>query len=145
MPDEVFDFSHKMSGASQNYMLDINKQKFEEIVSLAIENLPDKFKKKLNNMAVFAEDEPTAEQLKKVNLKRGDLLFGLFEGYAQARKLNFGPVLPDRITIFSRAILSQAASLDEAKNKIISTVKHEVAHHFGSDEKGAAKASRRCR
>jgi predicted Zn-dependent protease with MMP-like domain len=51
-------------------------------------------------------------------------------------------VLPDRITIFSRAILSQAASPAEAKNKIISTVKHEIAHHFGSDEKGAAKAGR---
>lgn len=126
-------------------MLNIDKQKFEEIVNSALENLPDKFKEKLNNVAIFVEDEPTAEQLKKVNLSRGDLLFGLFEGYAQARKLNFGPVLPDRITIFSLAILNQASTLDEAKNQIISTVKHEIAHHFGSDEKGAAKAGRRSR
>ena len=123
-------------------MLDIDRQKFEAIVNLALESLPDKFKSKLNNVAIFMEDEPTAEQLRKANLRRGDLLFGLFEGYAQARKLNFGPVLPDRITIFSRAILSQVSNFDQAKNKIISTVKHEIAHHFGSDEKGAAKASR---
>ena len=123
-------------------MLDIDRQKFEAIVNLALESLPDKFKSKLNNVAIFMEDEPTAEQLRKANLSRGDLLFGLFEGYAQARKLNFGPVLPDRITIFSRAILSQVSNFDQAKNKIISTVKHEIAHHFGSDEKGAAKASR---
>ena len=123
-------------------MLDIDRQKFEAIVNLALESLPDKFKSKLNNVAIFMEDETTAEQLRKANLRRGDLLFGLFEGYAQARKLNFGPVLPDRITIFSRAILSQVSNFDQAKNKIISTVKHEIAHHFGSDEKGAAKASR---
>jgi len=123
-------------------MLNINKLEFEAIVNLAIENLPGKFKSKLNNVAIFVAEEPTAEQLKKIHLRRGDLLFGLFEGYAQAKKLNFGPVLPDRITIFSRAILSQVSDLNEAKNKIISTVKHEIAHHFGSDEKGAAKASR---
>lgn len=120
----------------------ISKQEFEKIVEQAVESLPDKFKSKLNNVAIFAVDEPTAEQLKKVNLRRGDLLFGLFEGYAQAKRLNLGPVLPDRVTIFSRAILSQTSSFKEAKNKIISTVKHEIAHHFGSDEKGAAKASR---
>ena len=121
----------------------ISKNEFAKIVAQAIESLPDKFKSKLNNVAIFAEDEPTEEQLKKVNLKRGDLLFGLFEGYAQARRLNIGPVLPDRVTIFSRAILSQSANRLEAKNMIIATVKHEIAHHFGSDERGASKASRR--
>lgn len=120
----------------------MDKKEFEQIIGQAIEFLPDKFKSRLNNVAIFAEDEPTQEQLKKVNLRRGDLLFGLFEGYAQARKLNFGPVLPDRITIFRLAILSQSASFDQAKNKIISTIKHEIAHHFGSDESGAARASR---
>lgn len=123
-------------------MLNINKPEFEAIVNSVLESLPERFKSKLNNVAIFVEDEPTREQLEKVHLRRGDLLFGLFEGYAQAKKLNFGPVLPDRITIFSRAILSQVPNLGEARNKIISTVKHEIAHHFGSDETGAAKAGR---
>jgi predicted Zn-dependent protease with MMP-like domain len=121
----------------------IEKNEFEKIVSRTIESLPEKFKSKLNNVAIFVEDEPTEEQLGKTKLRRGDLLFGLFEGYAQAKKLNFGPVLPDRITIFRQAILSQSDSLTELKQKIISTVKHEIAHHFGSDERGAARASRR--
>jgi predicted Zn-dependent protease with MMP-like domain len=124
-------------------MLNINKQEFEKIVEQTLDSLPKKFKDRLNNVAIFAEDEPTAEQLKKVNLKRNDVLFGLFEGYAQSKRLNFGPVLPDRITIFRKAILSQSDSESELKQKIISTVKHEIAHHFGSDEKGASKAGRR--
>ena len=123
--------------------MQINKQEFEKIVEQALENLPDKFKSQLNNVAIFVKDKPTPEQLSKIKLKRGDLLFGLFEGYAQAKRLNFGPVLPDRITIFSKAILSQSDNSAELKQKIIATVKHEIAHHFGSDEKGAARAGKR--
>lgn len=122
--------------------MQISKQEFEKLVETALDGLPDKFRSKLNNVAVFVKNEPDGEQLKKVNLKRGDLLFGLFEGYAQAKRLNFGPVLPDRITIFKKAILSQCLNENELKQKIISTVKHEIAHHFGSDEKGAAKAGK---
>mgnify|MGYP001593429955 FL=1 len=123
--------------------MQINKQEFEKIVEQALENLPDKFKSQLNNVAIFVKDKPTPEQLSKIKLKRGDLLFGLFEGYAQAKRLNFGPFLPDRITIFSKAILSQSDNSAELKQKIIATVKHEIAHHFGSDEKGAARAGKR--
>ena len=120
----------------------ISPKKFERIVGQAISTLPEKFKNRLNNAAVFVEEEPTEEQLKKIRLKRGDMVFGLFEGYAQGKKLNFGPVLPDRITIFKKAILSQSSDEAELKQKIISTVRHEIAHHFGSDERGAAKAGR---
>ena len=97
--------------------MQINSQKFEKIVEETLASLPEKFKSKLNNVAIFAEDEPTLEQLDKVHLRRGDLLFGLFEGYAQAKKLNFGPVLPDRITIFRKAILSQCSGENEIKKK----------------------------
>lgn len=123
-------------------MLNISKQEFEKLVEQALDGLPAKFKSKLNNAAIFVQDKPTSAQLNKMKLKRGDLLFGLFEGYAQAKRLNFGPVLPDRITIFRKAILSQCATENELKQKIIATVKHEIAHHFGSDERGAAKAAR---
>jgi len=123
-------------------MLEISREKFEQIVRSAMADLPEKFKNRLNNVAIFVEDEPTEEQLKKIGLRRGDILFGLFEGYAQGKKLNFGPVLPDRITIFRKAILSQSSNQAELKAKIIATVRHEIAHHFGSDERGAAKASR---
>ena len=126
----------------RHLIMQITKQEFKKIVEEVLAGLPEKFKSKLNNVAIFVEDEPTDEQLGKMRLKRGNLLFGLFEGYAQGRKLNFGPVLPDRITIFRQAILSQSSTAAELKQKIISTVKHEIAHHFGSDEPGAAKASR---
>ncbi len=120
----------------------INKEKFEFLVSEALNDLPEKFRAKLNNVAVFVEDCPDKAQLKKIGRTRGAVIFGLFEGCAQAKRLNFGPVLPDKITIFRRAICDFCSSEDEIKRRITSTVKHEIAHHFGSDEKGASKASK---
>jgi predicted Zn-dependent protease with MMP-like domain len=122
----------------------ISKEKFEKLVIEALESLPEKFKQKLNNVAIFVADQPTQEQLKKLGRGRRDyMLFGLFEGYAQARRLNFGPVLPDKITIFRRPICQYAQSEEEVRQKVISTVRHEIAHHFGLDEEGATRASQR--
>jgi len=122
----------------------ISKEKFEKLVIEALEGLPEKFKKKLNNVAIFVADRPTAEQLKKLGRNRRDyMLFGLFEGYAQARRLNFGPVLPDKITIFRKPICQFAKNEEEVRQKVISTVKHEIAHHFGLNEAGAARASKK--
>ncbi|MBU4347494.1 metallopeptidase family protein [Patescibacteria group bacterium] len=121
----------------------ISKEKFENLVAEAMENLPEKFKAKLHNVAIIAEDRPTKEQLRGAGRTSRDYtLFGLFEGYCQARRANIGPVLPDRITIFRKAICDFCSSEDEIKKSITSTVKHEIAHHFGSDEKGASKASK---
>jgi len=118
----------------------IPKEQFENIVTDAIESLPDKFKTKIYNVAIFVEDFPTLEQMRKVNVRNKYGLFGLYEGYHQASRRNVGPVLPDRITIFRVPIMSAFDSPAAAKEQIIRTVKHEIAHHFGSDEHGARKA-----
>ena len=121
----------------------ISSEQFEKLVGEAIDSLPENISKKLNNVAIFASDQPTREQLNKLNIRGDEGLFGLFEGYCQGKKLNFGPVLPDRITIFKKAIAYHCKNEQEIKQQIISTVKHEIAHHFGSDEAGARKASRK--
>jgi predicted Zn-dependent protease with MMP-like domain len=122
----------------------ISREKFEELVAEALDSLPEKFRQKMNNVAIFVEDKPTREQLGKTGRgKRDWALFGLFEGYAQGRGINVGPVLPDRITIFRIPICQEARSEAEVKRQVISTVKHEIAHHFGLDEVGARKASRK--
>ena len=118
-------------------------EEFEKLVAEAIDSLPEKFINRLNNIAIFVKDYPTKDQLKKLGVNRDNAILGLFEGYAQAKKLNLGPVLPDKITIFRKAILNCCSNEEEIKKQIISTVKHEIAHHFGSGEKGARKASKK--
>lgn len=122
--------------------MNISNEQFENLVNMAIDSLPEKFLERINNLAVFIEDYPTKEQLKKTKVSKEFDLFGLFEGYHQASRVNFGPVLPDRITIFRKPILKQCSTAEEVKKQVVSTVKHEIAHHFGSDEKGARKAAK---
>ncbi len=120
--------------------MNISSEQFEKIVAEAIDSLPDKFQVKINNLAVLVEDFPTAEQLKKVKLHNKWSLFGLYEGYVQSRRVNVGAVLPDRISIFRQPILRSCHNPEDCREQIIKTVKHEIAHHFGSDETGARKA-----
>ncbi len=125
-------------------MKNINLQEFECLLSEAYDGLPSELKNKLHNVAIIAENKPTSDQLQTLGRAANEHdLFGLFEGYSQASRLNFGPVLPDRITLFRIPILRHCSDLPEVKEKILSTLKHEIAHHFGSDELGAGKASRK--
>lgn len=123
--------------------MNISQKKFKEWTKEAIDGLPEKYLRWLHNVAFFIEDYPTGEQMKKLKLSPGTVLFGLYEGYHQASRKNLGPVLPDRITIFRKAIESQCATEEEIKNQIAGTIKHEIAHHFGSGEGGAGKAGKR--
>jgi predicted Zn-dependent protease with MMP-like domain len=121
----------------------LSNEQFEELVSEALDSLPDNFKVKMNNVAIIIEDFPTKEQTKKLRLGSQYSLFGLFEGYIQSKRLNFGPVLPDKITIFKKPILQSCNDEIECRRQIFNTVRHEIAHHFGSDEKGARNAAKR--
>jgi len=122
----------------------VSKQQFEFWVGEAINNVPEKFREKINNLVFFVEDYPTQEQLRNVKLegRKDTLLLGLYEGYHQAKRINVGPVFPDKITIFKNAIESLCQTEKDLQKQILETVWHEIAHHFGSDEVGARKASK---
>lgn len=118
-----------------------SKAQFEKWVAEAIDNLPEKFQKRINNLAFFVEDYATTDQLGKTEHagEKNYVLLGLYEGYHQSKRLNTGPVLPDRITLFKKPIESFCRTEEELKLRISKTVNHEIAHHFGSDEKGASR------
>lgn len=117
---------------------------FEKLVEEGIELVPKKFLAMLENVAIVIEDEPTAEQKRKLKLRKDDLLFGLYEGVPQTKRgPNYGMVLPDKITIFQKPIESVADSDEEIKQIVKNTVWHEIAHHFGSSEEGVRLAERK--
>jgi len=121
----------------------MNREEFEEIVKEGIEAIPKKFLEKLNNVDICIEEEPTSEQLKKLRTKKGFLIFGLYEGIPQIKRRGYGQVLPDKITIFKKPIERIAKSKEEIKRAVRNTVWHEIAHHFGMDEREVRMAERR--
>ena len=116
-------------------MRKLNRTEFEKIVKEGIRAIPEKFLRKLENVAIVVEDEPTLAQKKKLNLHPSWTLFGLYEGVPQLeRGANYSAVLPDKITIFQNPIEALAGDEKDIKEMVKNTVWHEIAHHFGMDE-----------
>jgi len=113
----------------------MTKEKFEELVNEGIRAIPKRFLEKLDNVDIVIEDEPTSEQLRKLKMRKGSIIFGLYEGVPQTKRGNYGQVLPDKITIFQNPIERISRSENEIKEIVKNTVWHEIAHHFGLDEK----------
>jgi predicted Zn-dependent protease with MMP-like domain len=116
-------------------MKKITQKEFEQIVEAGVAAIPERFLQKLDNVAVVIENEPTPTQKKKLNIRRGWTLFGLYEGVPQiSRGSNYGSVLPDKITIFQKPIIDEARDIEDVKEIVKHTVWHEIAHHFGMSE-----------
>lgn len=110
----------------------MQKEKFEELVDLAVKSLPEEFLDRLDNIEILVEDKPTLSQLRRAKLKTNQTLLGLYEGVPQTRRsVNYGMVLPDKITIFQKTIEAKCRNDNEIVAEIERVVKHEVAHHFG--------------
>jgi len=115
-------------------MINLSDEEFEQMVSKAIDAIPDKWVKRMNNVGFVVEAEPTAEQMQKLHLVNGEILYGLYEGIPLTRRTNnYSGVLPDKITIFKQPILFTSRSVDDVFEQVKKTVWHEVAHHFGLD------------
>ena len=115
----------------------MEQENFEKLVKEAAEDLPEKIRQKMKNIAICVEKTPTPEQLRKTGTRCGNCLLGLYEGVPQtAWGRGFGGNLPDKITIFQEGIENFAASPATIKDLVKNVVWHEVAHHFGFSEKG---------
>ncbi len=110
----------------------MNRERFEQLVAMAVESLPEEFRTRLGNIAIIVEDRPTSDQLSKTQLKHGETLLGLYEGIPLTKRTHsYGMVPPDKITIFQKPIESKCRGDAEITAEIQRIVQHEIAHHFG--------------
>jgi predicted Zn-dependent protease with MMP-like domain len=113
----------------------MDREEFEDLVGRAIESLPLEFQRKLENVDIVVEERPTVDQLRRTKTKSPWQLLGLYQGVPQIRRgRGYGLVLPDKISIFQRAIEAQCRSSYEIEAKVGEVVRHEIAHHFGLDD-----------
>ncbi|HET8575113.1 MAG TPA: metallopeptidase family protein [Candidatus Paceibacterota bacterium] len=121
----------------------MEKKDFEQLVVEAFDNIPEKFRKEIKNVALTIEDEPTAEDLAQRNLQPSSLLLGLYVGIpATERGANYGigAIGPDVIKIFQKSIEKVAGDdLEQIREIVKETVWHEYAHYFGMDEEEVRK------
>jgi len=112
------------------------RTRFEKLVKESILELPEKIRQKMDNVAICIEKRPTKEQLKKAGIRYSGFLLGLYEGIPRTEwGKGLAMVLPDKITIFQESIEKFALTPKEIKKLVRRVVRHEIAHHFGFDEK----------
>ena len=108
---------------------------FERLVEEALRDIPRRFRRAMQNVAVVVEDEPSPELLAEMGLGHGDTLLGLYQGIPlPERSWGYGNALPDRISIYQRPIEEEYETDEDIRNCVAETVIHEFGHYFGMSE-----------
>jgi predicted Zn-dependent protease with MMP-like domain len=114
--------------------IEVTRERFEELVSEALDSIPDELTDYMENVAVVVQEWPTPAQ----QAPHAGMLLGLYEGVSLTRRgpMTYSAVMPDRITIFQGPHCRITRSEDGLRHRIATTVIHEVGHHFGiSDDR----------
>jgi predicted Zn-dependent protease with MMP-like domain len=109
----------------------MTRLEFERVVKEAVDSLPTILREKIENVQVTVRESPDRRQ----TAEHGSGLYGLYEGVSLDRRTHdFQGALPDRITIFKRAIERDFPERNSMIRCIQETVIHEVGHFFGFDD-----------
>jgi predicted Zn-dependent protease with MMP-like domain len=111
-------------------------EEFEDQVMEALDLVPDEFRDYLKDVAIVVEDWPSDEQRQRLQLRRNETLFGLYEGVPlPLRTGGYNLALPDRITLFQGPLEQYAGGdRERLRQQVRRTALHEIAHHFGFGE-----------
>jgi predicted Zn-dependent protease with MMP-like domain len=109
--------------AADNGRVEMTQDEFEALVGDALDTIPAALARMMDNVAVFVESEPAADDPELLGLYEGTPLTERSEWYAG--------VLPDRITVYMGPTLRICESREEVVAEVRTTVVHEVGHHFG--------------
>lgn len=116
----------------------MQRVEFEKLVAEGFERLPEWVQKKIKNVALLVENEPSKENREAEGLGDDETLLGLYKGIPLSERgehYGIGATMPDTITIYQRPI--EEAAIEEGKDVrdvVAETIWHEFAHHFGMDE-----------
>jgi predicted Zn-dependent protease with MMP-like domain len=110
----------------------MDRERFERLVERAVEDLPEEFRARLENVDVVVEDWPANHDLARLGLRNRDELLGLYQGIPLTKRGDhYGLVPPDKITIFQGPIEAKCRDDTRIILEIGRVVRHEIAHHFG--------------
>lgn len=104
--------------------MQVSPERFEKLVSDAIDLIPEDLLDLIDNVVFLIEDEGEEPGI-----------LGLYDGIPLTERGDYGiGELPDRIFIYRLPLCAMCESDEEIVHEVITTVVHEVAHHFGIDD-----------
>jgi predicted Zn-dependent protease with MMP-like domain len=112
---------------------------FADLVTEALESLPEEFLEKLENVQVDIEEWPSPNDLLDAGLsaRSKHSLLGLYHGVPMTERGIYYMAFPDRISIYQKPIEAMTGPDEERiREQVRRTVIHEIAHYYGiSDER----------
>lgn len=111
----------------------VSRERFRAIAEAELLAIPDKLRNLLVNVTIEVKDEPGAEA---EDMDEDDELMGLYTGPTRAEMLSgeAGGSLPAKVYLYQWSIEDSVDGLEELRNEIRLTLRHELAHHFGFDD-----------
>lgn len=105
----------------------MTRDRFEDLVRTALDEIPEQLARLIDNCVVLVEDDPPPGEPGLLGLYHGTPLTERGSAYTM--------VTPDRITIYRNPTLAICATDGDVVEEVHITVVHEVAHHFGIDDR----------
>jgi predicted Zn-dependent protease with MMP-like domain len=106
-------------------MVTVSVEDFEDLVTRALDAIPERLRASMDNVAVVVDDQSPPGRL-----------LGLYEGVPLTSRGNhYTASSPDRITIYMATICGVCQTQADVVAMVRKTVIHEVGHHFGIDDR----------
>jgi predicted Zn-dependent protease with MMP-like domain len=106
--------------------VDLPDAEFDDLVSDALDRIPEPLTTLMDNVVVLVEDEPPAHEAG---------ILGLYVGTPLTeRDTNYTFRPPDQVFVYRGPLLRMCRDTVELADEIAITVVHEIAHHFGIDD-----------
>lgn len=102
----------------------VPESRFEELVSDALDEVPEALWASFDNVVVLVEDRHEEDPE----------LLGLYEGIPLTDREDYAGAMPDMIRIFRLALCDVCEDERELVDEVYVTVVHEFAHHLGIDD-----------
>ena len=110
-------------------------EQFEGLVDDALAQIPEDFRKRIDNLAVVVEEFPDRWTMQRMGIVNPYQLLGFYHGVPiTQRTQSYANVAPDQISIYRKPIMAQAQSEQELRELVAHVVRHELAHYFGIDD-----------
>jgi predicted Zn-dependent protease with MMP-like domain len=114
----------------------MERERFVGLVEEVLDSLPEKFRERIQNLAVMVEDRPPGSVVRRrFGSGRQGLILGVYQGVPATQRSVFDlPHGPDRIVIYQKNIEAVCRSEVEIRHQVRQTVLHEIGHYFGMSE-----------
>ncbi|MGT2426668.1 metallopeptidase family protein [Amnibacterium kyonggiense] len=103
----------------------LTAEEFERLVSEELDGLPAGMLDGLENVAFVVEDRS----------EDGQDLLGRYDGVDLTRRGRYGfAELPDRVVVYRLPHLAAAATVEDLRTEVRTTLVHEIGHFYGLDD-----------